>query len=225
METTPQRSRPGSSISRALNAIDLAGPETSVTPGPLEVREIQNAAELDEVYRLTHDAYLERGYCTAQPDGKLIHYPHLDNIPQTTILVAIENGRIVGTNSFTLDGPQGLHVDKDFKSECDAIRAEGRALGASWRIATHKHLHGETRVVMALIEETLKCMLHHDVATAVFTFNPRHERIYKKLLNMDTVARSENTNGLNSAPAVFMRLDAERIPERWLAPVVQSVGA
>ena len=207
-----------SGISQALRAIsrDEAVPADSGTAKELTICPIRHSWDLEEVYRLTHDAYLARGYCLPQPDGRLVHYPHLDGIPETTVLVAILNGAVAGTNSLTLDGLRGLHVDHDFKAECDAVRAEGRTLAASWRIATQEELRNETRVVMALIQETVRLLIQKGVQTCVFTFNPRHERIYKKLLNMETLARHEGSVGaLQNAPAVFMRLDTEKIPERW----------
>ncbi|MCW8131588.1 MAG: hypothetical protein KIS92_14670 [Planctomycetota bacterium] len=202
-------------VSRALKAIDA---DALIAAEPsLRVREARSEADMDAVYRITHDAYVVKGYCTPQPDGRLVHYPHLDGIPETTVYVAELDGEIVGTNAVTLDGPNGLHVDHDFKDECDAIRAEGRRLAASWRIATRENLRSDTRVVMALIQETIRFWVMNDLDTCVCTFNPRHERIYKRLLNMVTVAtRFESVAGLSNAPAVFMRLDLANIPDRWL---------
>jgi len=214
-----------SGISQALKALDAGA--LAEDEADLRVLPARDARDLDCVYCLTHDAYLAKGYCLPQPQGRLIHYPHLDGIPETTVLIAILNGGIAGTNSLTLDGPCGLHVDHDFKPECDAIRAEGRRLAASWRIATSASLRSETRVVLALIQETVRQALLAGVETCVFTFNPRHERIYKRLLNMQTVAaRLESVAGLANAPAVFMRLDMERIPERWLdTPELSAIAA
>jgi hypothetical protein len=209
--------RNSSNISAALRAIPANDPGLA-RPAEAEVlvRPVRDDAELDCVYRITHDAFVERAYCAVQPDGRLIHYPHLDHIAETTVLVAIVDGQIVGTNSWTLDGPQGLHVDSDFKTECDAIRREGRRLSSSWRIATTSKCRSERKVVMALIQETLVQSVEAGVLTSLFTFNPRHERIYRHLLNMQTVARNDGTRGLNNAPAVLMRLDRENIPEVWL---------
>ncbi len=183
----------------------------------VHIRQASSNEELDEVYRITHDAYLERDYCTPQPDGRLIHYPTLENIPETTVLVALLKGRIMGTVSLTLDGPQGFHVDHDFKSKCDEVRSERRRLCACWRIATRSAQRGERQVVMALIGaavssafETLHC------ETMLCSFNPRHERIYKRLLNMRTIAHGESTEGLHQAPAVLMRCDIETLPQKWL---------
>ncbi len=203
---------------RSAEAVRTSG---SVAEHILTVREATDTADLDAVYRLTHDAFLEQGYCEPQPDGRLIHYPHLEGLPETTALVAEENGEIVGTNSVTLDGPAGLHVDVDFKTECDRIRAEcsalGRSLGASWRIATKRSCRSATAVIKGLIRETVRRFVAGSVETVVFTFNPRHERIYKRLLNMTTIARHGGTvQGLNNAPAVFMRWDLETCPDQWL---------
>ena len=125
-----------SNISRSLRSLgseypQREAPATTVLEPEIEIRPIRGAEELDSVYRLTHDSFLERGYCQPQPDGPLIHYPHLDNIPETTVLVAVVQGEIMGTLSFTLDGPRGFHLDGDFKTECGRIRAEGKA----WRLS------------------------------------------------------------------------------------------
>ncbi|MBI3831317.1 MAG: hypothetical protein HY291_17495 [Planctomycetes bacterium] len=218
LQTTGSIRRP-SALSQSLRAIardEAHGLRLAGRSAGLIVRPVRNAEEMDEVYRLTHDAYVGRGYNPPQPDGRLVHYPHLDAIPETTVLIAVENGRILGTNSITLDGPLGLSVDGDFKPECDAIRKERRPLATSWRIATREDLRSETRVVMGLIQETVRCGISAGVLTCMFTFNPRHERIYKKLLNLETVAQCAETKGLKNAPAILMRLDLENCPQRWL---------
>ncbi|MFH1022798.1 MAG: hypothetical protein V1809_05365 [Planctomycetota bacterium] len=216
-----------SAISQALRAVtdSVVSGFVPEVPDEIVIRPVQNSGEMDDVYRLTHDSYVERGYCVPQPDGRLIHYPHLDGISETTMLVAIWNGRIVGTNSLTFDGPEGLHVDAEFKTECDVLRATGRRLGASWRIATRKDCRDERKVIMGLIRETVRSFVSEGGETCVFTFNPRHERVYQRLLNMKTVARSEGTAGLTNAPAVFMRCDVETLPVWCLEEAAVAVPA
>ncbi|MFH1023183.1 MAG: radical SAM protein [Planctomycetota bacterium] len=218
--------RRSSNISQALRAVTdsvIRGFIPNV-PDQVVIRPVQNKEEMDEVYRLTHDAYLERGYCAPQPGGRLVHYPQLDRIPETTVLVALVDGAIVGTNSLTLDGPSGVNADMDFKRECDAIRREGRKVASSWRLATRSFCHDERNVVMSLIRETVIRALEMDVRTCVFILNPRHERVYQRLLNMKTVARSGGTAGLQNAPAVFMRCDVETLPAWCLGTVAVQRG-
>jgi UDP:flavonoid glycosyltransferase YjiC (YdhE family) len=183
---------------------------------PLTVRTIQGPGELEAVYRVTHDSYVERDYCHPRPDGRLAHHPHLDHVPETAVFVAVAGAEIVGTSSVTLDGPLGLPMDDDFRAECDRIRAEGRRLAASWRLATRKAYRNQTRLVKALIKATTIRGIRMGVQTCLFTFNPRHERIYQRLLNLRTVARREGMTGLLNAPAVLMRGDTERFHECWL---------
>jgi hypothetical protein len=190
----------------------------------MEIRNAETAEELKEVHRLTHDAYVEQGYCAPRADGLLLHYSHLERIPETTVFVAKDAGRIVGSNSLTLDGPCGLHVDQDFKTACDLIRAEGRPLAASWRIVVSSDYRAARTVVFGLIAATVRAAVRRRIETCVFTFNPRHESVYRKILNMTTVAHAEETRGLKNAPAVFMRCDFERLPARWLTPMTTEAG-
>lgn len=208
-----------SNISQALRAIDRDGCDDvgEASAHKVIVRPVRSGVELEEVYRITHDAFVERNYCAPQPDGKLIHYPQLENIPETTVLVALQDGKVMGTVSLTLDGPHGLHVDTDFKATVDQVRAEGIKVGASWRIATRQALRGERQVVMALIGEVVSYAFEiFDLDTFLCTFNPRHERIYGRLLGMRTIARNEASEGLENAPAVLMRCDRTSVPEKWL---------
>ena len=94
------------------------------------IRRAISREDFEAVWRLTHDMYVAEGYAEPQPDGLLRHYPHLDAIPETVVFLAEdEDGTLLGSNSYTLDGPAGLHVDDDFRDVVDAVRAECRATG------------------------------------------------------------------------------------------------
>lgn len=182
----------------------------------VEISVARTPEEMEAVYRMTHDAYVEMGFIRPRPGGKLVHYPHLDFIPETTVLLARLDGRIVGTNSLTLDGPVGLHVDEDFKAETDRIRAEGRALAASYRINTCPEVRLRNAIVLGLIRETVRRALACGVETCLFIFHKRHERVYRRLLNMRTVAERPEIACVEHFPAVFMRCDFEALPIAFL---------
>jgi hypothetical protein len=183
------------------------------------------AADMSAVYRLTHDCYVASHYIEPRPDGMLNHHPHLDGIPQTTVLVADLDGEIVGTNSWTLDGPAGMHTDADFKAECDAVRTEGRVLAASWRIMVRMDCHQKTRIVLELIKTTVCDMVSAGVQVALFTFDEKHERFYRRFLNMRTIARRDESHGLEKVRPILMRLDEADIPAAFLEPQPQQVAA
>src|SRR4051812_8581180 len=83
------------------------------------IRTVRTLDELQHIYRLTHTCYAASGYFQPHPSGMLVHYPQYDHISETTILVAILDGKIVGSVSLTVDGPSGFTIDEDFKPECD----------------------------------------------------------------------------------------------------------
>lgn len=182
----------------------------------LVFRPIAKRIELDAVHQLTYVAYLRKGYCRRNDSERLSHYPHLDYIPQTTVFVAVDYRGIVGTLSWTRDGPEGLHVDMDFLEETNKIRAEGRAVASAWRLVVAPHARVTVKVLLGLIHKTVRSMVGAGIQTALFTFNPAHELAYRTILNMKTVAKIDSTIGLISAPAVLMRLDLENVPAKFM---------
>lgn len=186
----------------------------------ITIRPVRNHAEKKMVYRLTHDCYVEKGYAQPQATGELVHYPEIDRSSLTTVFVAIQNGEVIGSVSLTMDGKPGLSVEHDFKDECAEMRQQGRHLAAVWRLVTRHSSNPSRNVIMGLINETVKRAIQQGATTGLFTVNPRHERIYQKLLGMRAVARKEETVGLKNAPAVFLRCDFEELAEKW-----RSLGA
>ncbi len=187
------------------------------------VREAQTIRELDEVHRITHDSIVEAGYMPPQNGGRIISYPELDSSPRTTILVAMEGRRVIGTNSITADGPFGLHTDRHFRAETDVIRREGRRLVSSFRIATDPSWTGRRSfaLVQDLVKWSLVVAIHkYDFETILCTFNPKHETVYERWLAARTVRVIEAMEDDRiAAGAVMMRIDRERLPETVLREV------
>lgn len=185
------------------------------------IRPVANDAEMKMVHRLTHDCYVSKGYAPPQPNGQLNHYPEFDRLAQTTVFVAIQHGEVVGSISMTVDGPEGLTVDGDFKDDCDVMRHAGRKLATAWRLVMKHSMNPSRRILMALIKETAGLATRKGADTWLFTVNPRHESVYHRLLKMYTVSRKEGTHGLANAPAVLLRADIEHLPGVWRS-LVQS---
>ena len=189
------------------------------------LREAQTIRELDHVHRITHDSIVEAGYMSPQCGGRIITYPELDPSPLTTILVAVEEGRVIGTNSITADGPFGLPTDRHFKAETDAIRTEGRRLVSSFRIATDPRW--SARRSLALVLDMVKwsffvAIRKYDFETILCTFNPKHEGVYARLLGARTVKLLDAMAGDHiAAGAVMVRIDRERTPAAFLAELEQ----
>jgi hypothetical protein len=192
---------------------------------PYVIRPAQGRAELDAVHRLTHDSIVAGGYMLARPDGRLDSYPMLDASPLTTVLVAVCDGTIIGTNSLTADGPLGLHTDLYFPTETNIVRRDRRRLVSSFRIATApamKDRHGYA-LILDLVKWT--CVVATEAyafETMLCTFNPKHEGVYARLLAARTVKLLDVMEGDHiAAGAVMMRIDRERTPAEFLAELEQ----
>ena len=179
---------------------------------------IATIEDMYQVYKLTHDMYVVEGYIKPQPSGILQHYKHLDYIPETTVLVIDDNGNIIGTNSLTFDGPNKLHVDEDFPEEVEKVRQEckitGKNLVASWRIITHLQTRNSLHIIIELINATMEIGIKNHAHVWLFSFNPKHERIYKRLLDLTTIATINNYTTV-SAPGVLMRGESEKMIYKW----------
>ncbi len=190
---------------------------TETHPG-LEVRPIRNLMELQQVYRLTHDCYVEKGYIQPRTSQLLAHYPEFDHIKETTILVAVLDNEIVGSISYTLEGPCGFVITKDYSEACDQVRSEGRQLANAWRLVIKKSCREGNKVLMALVTSVVSTLWHKGITTCFLDVHKKHESAYKRLLNMIPVARQNKVAGLEQdhIDAVLMRCDIERLPKKWL---------
>jgi len=171
---------------------------------------------LARVWRLTHAQYVCRGYCEPQPDGLLRHYPALDGIPETTVLIAEEGAELKGTVTLTLDGPRGLHTDHAFPRETSKVRgmalAAHEVLASSWRIVTACR---KRRVVFDLISAVVGEMEQQGVDICLFTFHPRHRRFYQRSGNLEVIAECENDPSVHGNPAILMLGYPDEIKRAW----------
>jgi len=154
----------------------------------IEVSPAESAADLDLVYKLTHDAWVDEGLIEPRPSGRMIRHPELDNNEKTIVLLARdENGTCIGTNSITMDSPLGLPMDHGLKDQVDSVRAQLGTIAGSWRIATAPVCRSRVSVLSALIIKTIDIAESWEVDSCLFLFAMRHERIYQKLIGARTI--------------------------------------
>ncbi len=174
------------------------------------IHKLTNFNRLPEIGELVHDTLVESGHISSRYNKFVDLYPHLNKIPETTILIAELNGRIIGTNSMTLDNPKGLHTDKFFKEETDSFRKQKKILGSSWRIATAHEYRKNIRLFLDLIQNTFFLAKEMHIETCLFVFDKRHEEFYKKLIDAETVAEKiSNIEPEIDIPMILMRTDTE----------------
>lgn len=159
------------------------------------------------VYKLCYESYILEDYIMVNPSGIYNHYPHLDSIPHTTVLMAFDGDKLVGTNSLTLDNPVGLHVDEDFRDAVDMIRKDceikGLNLAASWRIATTDNMRQSVSAIKKLMRRTVEIGSEKGVDVCLFSFNPKHEKFYQDYVSLITLEVGK-CKAVGNAPAVLM---------------------
>jgi predicted GNAT family N-acyltransferase len=182
----------------------------------MEVR-IATQADMSNVYKLTYQSYLKEHYCQENNKQELIHYPHLDNIEETTVIIVDEDGKIIGTNTVTLDGPNKLHTDEDFSEETERVRQEclekNKKLGCSWRIVTSSDNRNNKAVICLLFNKTVEIMVDKAMDICLFIFNPKHLSFYHKIFGLELV--TSNVCKSVSAPGVLMIGEVNTIRKNW----------
>jgi hypothetical protein len=196
------------------------------------VRPAHDPRDLDHVRRLVHDVYLQAGYITPQPGGRLVYCPHLDAAAETTAFVAEAGGEIVGTCSLTLDGPAGFHLDDEYPDALRAVRREVRSIASSWRWASKAPATERIVVYLGLLRAIQAVLQANAVETCLFTLVPKFASVYRHLLNARLLASTPPLHSCGSGKlsmfrcgTVLMRWDAARCPPRWFSRFTGSLEA
>jgi len=173
--------------------------------------------DMPAVWELTYEAFLKRGLCAPNDVGQLQHYPHLDGIAETTVLIAEDESGLVGTITVTQDGPQGLHVDKTFPG---VVRYGGvrnlpagyrdHEVGAVWRLAVRGG-GGVHCLVGAALQELVTLQL----SVVVIVVHPGQVSFYERRLGFKEVSRVDHDPTVNNAPAVLMIGRLETMSKKW----------
>jgi len=176
-----------------------------------KIHKLDDYNRISEIGKLVHDTLVESKHISSRYNKFVDLYPHLNTIPETTVLIAELNGKIIGTNSMTIDNPHGLHTDKFFKEETDIIRKnENKILGSSWRIATEHKYRKNIRLFLDLIQNSFYLAKEMNIETCLFVFDIRHEEFYKKLIDAETITKKIcNIEPEIDIPMVLMRTDTE----------------
>jgi len=157
------------------------------------------------VYRLAYDVYLAAGFCGSNPERMLRHYPHLDGIPETTVLLAKTDGQLVGSNTVTVDGPAGLPMDVGFREVVDEIRGQTGVVASSWRLVTDPSCRQGFRAALKLTRKAFEVVRQQGTNVGLIVVHPRHESYYERF-GFRTIARGR-CEEVGGQPGLLMRVD------------------
>lgn len=154
----------------------------SQLPEGLDIRVARTKEELTAAYRILHDSYVEMGYMTPQANGmRVIKYFAL---PTTTNLIAVLNGKVIGTISVIRRTSMGLPLESicSIESHC----GQGSVAEISSLAIAKDFRMGNGAVFLPLLKYLLEYTRHYMGINRFFlAVNPRQVDFYQGLLLFD----------------------------------------
>lgn len=140
------------------------------------------AAVADDAMRLSHDAYVDRGFAEPMPSGRRFIAQYLN--PGTRFVVVYSADEPIATATLVPDGPFGLPADRAFIEEIDQVRigsdtrceVSGLAIASMWR--------RRTRLILGLLLGTVVRMngRRNPGHRVVFVVEPRQAVVMSSVL-------------------------------------------
>ena len=168
-----------SRAARKLALLKRSGLFATETPGTC-VEQAITAEELKAAYRLVHDVYVERGYCSEHDWGMRLRIFEASS-KMGTFVGRTRDGAIVGVLSVVADCDEFLlPSDAAFGTEIAQLREGGHKLCE----VTNQAIHPEYRK-SALPTQLMQCAMAHGITMgyqrAIATVSPGHTGFYNML--------------------------------------------
>jgi hypothetical protein len=177
-------------------------------PSGLIFKIAETTEELEAAFRLVYDSYLPLGYCT--PNILKMRATIYHALPTTTTLIAVDNGKVIGTMTMVRDNRLGLPLSGKF--DVQGLRTQSRRVAEITSLVIHRDYRRRSggQVLFPLLK------LMYEYATSYFgvnhlvvTVHPKDAYFYESLLLFEPVPGTTVVDYLG-APAVALHLDLER---------------
>ncbi|CAM4018667.1 GNAT family N-acetyltransferase [Roseateles saccharophilus] len=194
----------------------------------LELKVAETREELEDCFRILHDAYVASGFMKPDPSGMRVTIYHA--LPTTTTLCAKWEGRVVGTISMIREGVFGFPLQSVF--DLEQVRRQHGQIAEISALAVHPEFRKTGGAVLFPLMKFMReyCVKMFDTRHLVIAVNPDRIDLYEALLFFERlrdapVAEYDFANGapavgatldLQSAGAVFRRGYRGRPPRRNL---------
>lgn len=162
-----------------------------------EIRVAHTTQEHEDAFRLVNVAYIFGGIEALKNAPNLKITPqHV--LPESTILVAYEDDRPVGTLTVTLDSRAGLCLDNDYHEELEALRQRGCRLVEYGSFAVVKRCQGRGVNVLLNIAAQYLAVNVLKATHCVVGVHPKAEPIYRALFNFEPLGPVQRHAELNA---------------------------
>jgi GNAT superfamily N-acetyltransferase len=187
-------------------------------PDPrLSFKIAETEQELEDCFRLLHDAYVASGYMVASPSGLRVTIYHA--LPTTTTLCAKFDGRVIGTITIIRDGAFGFPMQSAF--DLSPVRARGGNIAEISALAIDPAFRRSQGAVLFPLVKFMYgyCRDLFDTHHLVIAVNPKMIELYEALLFFERLPERpvDRYAFANGAPAVGATLDLRRAPEVFKA--------
>lgn len=180
----------------------------------LIVKVAETPEEYDGAFKVIHDAYVERGICDPQPDGKR-SIPHHE-LAETVVIVAKMADQVVGTLTLASDKTLNLPIEKAWplsefkKGDRTVVEVTCLAIDYRFRRSQQKNiLFPLLRFMYAHASHRLK------VNYLVVATHPDVRDFYEGLLCFEPIDSRVIDDYIRAAPAIGLYLDLNEAPKRF----------
>ncbi len=171
--------------------------------------------ELEECFKLLHDAYVSSGFMKPAPSGLRATIYHA--LPTTTTLCAKFDGQVVGTLSLIRESVFGFPLQAIF--DLKAVRARGGKIAEVSALAVHPDFRKTGGAILFPLMKFMYeyCTTFFDTRHLVIAVNPNRIEMYESLLLFKRLSESkvDNYDFANGAPAVGATLDLRSAPRKY----------
>lgn len=177
-------------------------------PDPrLELKVAETREELEDCFRILHDAYVASGFMKPSPSGLRVTMYHA--LPTTTTLCAKYDGRVVGTMSMIREGVFGFPLQSVF--DLSDVRAKQGQIAEISALAVHPDFRKTGGAILFPLMKFMYeyCTEYFDTRHLVIAVNPDKIELYESLLFFERLQENvvDKYDFANGAPAVGATLD------------------
>lgn len=173
----------------------------------LELKVAETQQELEDCFRILHDAYVASGFMKPAPSGLRVTMYHA--LPTTTTLCAKYDGRVVGTMSMIREGVFGFPLQAVF--DLSDVRAKQGQIAEISALAVHPDFRKTGGAILFPLMKFMYqyCTEYFDTRHLVIAVNPDKIELYESLLFFERLQENvvDKYDFANGAPAVGATLD------------------
>jgi len=174
----------------------------TVSPAPDDSRRIKVRLADSDGHRMRASFLVQRRY--AWRGYEVGEIPSM--LPNRITLSACDGDETIATISVGLDSTLGLFVDKLYRDEVDALRAEKRKVCEFTKLAAEADLRSRPVLAALFHVAYIYARRINDCTDLFVEVNPRHVLFYKRMLGFQDCG-PERHDPRVQAPAILLRLD------------------